>query len=149
MNDKRLTDAMQIETTVENALQADPTVGKYPITVAVQGSTVSLTGRVDSQNIKDAAEKIAYSVPGVLDVTNELVVGDTDDGYFDLGDDDGRRDGGNRTTIVPGFAGIGGGPGSGVGTGSGMQSGGVWPVVVTDTAGAEGSADEDTEDVRG
>src|SRR5918911_4297993 len=49
-------------------------VARYPIEVAVQGATVWLRGRVDSQETKDTAEELARSVPGVVNVINVLVI---------------------------------------------------------------------------
>jgi hypothetical protein len=72
--DSILTRATALEEAVEDALQAAPSLSRAPIGVAVQGTTVSLTGRVASEAAKDRAEQAARRVPGVLDVTNELVV---------------------------------------------------------------------------
>jgi hypothetical protein len=44
------------------------------ITVEVSGTTVTLTGTVDSWYQRDEAEKIAWNAPGVWAVANELVV---------------------------------------------------------------------------
>jgi len=60
-----------------------PTLSKYgmdpgkPIRIAVVNGNVTLTGVVDSQADKDAANIRANSVPGVFKVVNQLQVGDT------------------------------------------------------------------------
>ncbi len=43
--------------------------------VKVEGSTVTLTGKVNSWHERDAAQGVAWSAPGVLAVINELRVG--------------------------------------------------------------------------
>jgi len=78
---------------VNQALQSNATTARYPIDVAAQGATVTLSGTVGSQDVKRTAEQAARSVRGVVDVTNELVVGGDDSGgggLFGLGRD---RDG--------------------------------------------------------
>jgi osmotically-inducible protein OsmY len=73
-NDSALTQAMAITEQVQQALNANTTTARYPIEVAVQGATVSLHGTVDSQETKDAAEQLARSVPGAVNVINGLVI---------------------------------------------------------------------------
>ncbi len=147
-----LTKSMQLETAVENALQTDPGATQSPITVAVQGSTVTLTGRVDTEQAKEAAEKIAYSVPGVLDVTNELVVGrDDDGGIFGIGLGRGRNDDNRNDNVFPGVLGVAAVPGNvGGGTGTGGSGmGGVLPVIAPDIDGGATRSNDDTEEVNG
>jgi osmotically-inducible protein OsmY len=73
-NDSALTQEMAIMKHIRQALRANTTTARYPIEVAVQGATVSLHGTVDSQETKDAAEQLARSVPGVINVINGLVI---------------------------------------------------------------------------
>ena len=69
-----LTGAAEMTQTVQKALLADKATARYPIEVIVEGAAVTLTGDVDSQEDKEAAERIARSVSGVASVVNELVV---------------------------------------------------------------------------
>jgi len=70
-----MTSDMALSDRVSNALQGDKSLGDYPISVAAQGSTVTLSGEVRSDEEKERAEQIARSVDGVIDVTNELRIG--------------------------------------------------------------------------
>ena len=110
-NDSALTQEMAITKQVQQALQANKTTARYPIEVTVQGATVSLHGTVDSQETKDTAEQLARSVPGVVAVTNELVI-DQDAGkgagWLGVGRD---REGG--IAVPPAIGGIGTGGGQG------------------------------------
>jgi len=65
---------------VNRALQGNATTARYPIDVSAQGATVTLSGTVGDHDVKRTAEQLARGVPGVVDVTNELVVGDNDSG---------------------------------------------------------------------
>jgi len=85
---------------VSQALRSNATTARYPIDVAAQGATVTLTGTVGSQDAKRTAEQFARGVPGVIDVTNELVVGDDDagdGGLFGFGRDAGGDAGGDTS----------------------------------------------------
>jgi osmotically-inducible protein OsmY len=68
------------DVTVRSALQRDPRTGGSAIEVAAEGGVVTLTGRVETDEIKDAAGEVARKQPGVLSVINELRVspGDRD-----------------------------------------------------------------------
>ena len=110
-NDSALTQEMAITEHVQQALQDNTTTARYPIEVTVQGATVSLHGTVDSQETKDTAEQLARSVPGVVAVTNELVI-DQDAGkgagWLGVGRD---REGGIAVPPAIGGTGTGGGQG--------------------------------------
>jgi hypothetical protein len=69
-----LTNATALEEAVEDALQIDVTLARHPVNVAVQGTTVTLSGKVGSQQAKDLATQIACGVRDVIDVINELRV---------------------------------------------------------------------------
>ena len=77
-SDSGLTQDQRIAESVEQALQADPNTLKHPITVEAVGSTVTLSGHVASQAAKDSAIRIAKQTDGVIDVIDELVIGDED-----------------------------------------------------------------------
>ena len=112
---------------VNKALRNNATTASYPIDVAATGATVTLSGNVGSQDVKRAAEQAARSVPGVIDVTNELTVGDDaggGGGLFGFGrnrdDDTGTGDGDGGTGGIVGAAplaaaGAGGGSSGGAG----------------------------------
>jgi hypothetical protein len=110
-NDSALTQEMAITKQVQQALQANKTTARYPIEVTVQGATVSLHGTVESQKTKDTAQQVTRSVPGVVNVTNELTI-DQDAGKEAGGLDMGRdREGGIAIPAVIGGLGTGGGQG--------------------------------------
>jgi osmotically-inducible protein OsmY len=66
--DARLKDA------VLQALRRDPRVNEAEIGVAVEHRVVTLTGRVDSDAERAAAQEAAHQTAGVLDVANEIHV---------------------------------------------------------------------------
>lgn len=117
-----LTDAAAMTQAVEQALASDKATARYPIQVAVQGTTVTLTGDVDSQADKEEAERVARAAPNVVDVVNELVVRPDHGGLFgrsrndDVDTDDTAADG---PVVFPVAAGTGTLSGSGAGTGAG------------------------------
>ena len=65
---------------VENAIGRSWAVDDSDIQVEVSGTTVTLTGTVDSWYQKDEAGRIAWNTPGIWHVKNELVV----DYYYEL-----------------------------------------------------------------
>lgn len=65
---------------VENAIGRSWAVDDTDIQVAVSGTTVTLTGTVDSWYQKEEAGRIAWNTPGIWHVKNELVV----DYYYEL-----------------------------------------------------------------
>ena len=85
-----LTRETQVTEAVEQALRSDKRTAPYTIEVEMQGTTVSLRGRVESQQDKEAAESVARGVSGVINVTNELVIESGVRGLFGLGGGDDR-----------------------------------------------------------
>jgi osmotically-inducible protein OsmY len=69
-----LTHDEEISQAIERKIDAAMGPKASPINVAVEGATVTLTGHVANQATKDALIKIARSVDGVIDVTDNLVV---------------------------------------------------------------------------
>jgi osmotically-inducible protein OsmY len=59
---------------VENAIGRSWSVDDHDIKVKVSGTTVILTGTVDSWYQKEEAGRIAWKTPGIWDVKNELAV---------------------------------------------------------------------------
>ena len=57
-------------------LSADPRVNAMNVHVAAREGVVTLTGSADKVAEKDAAEQVAYRVPGVRRVENEIAVKD-------------------------------------------------------------------------
>ncbi len=64
----------QIHDDVKDALLRDPATESYEIDVAVENNIVALSGRVDSWQEKDLAEKVAKGVKGVKDVKSHVQV---------------------------------------------------------------------------
>jgi TATA-binding protein-associated factor Taf7 len=64
---------------VEAALEEDERTADYAIEVIDQDGLITLKGRVASAEDKHAAQEIAEAQPGVIDVTNALVVVGEDD----------------------------------------------------------------------
>lgn len=86
---------------VNLALRNNQTTAHAPIDVAAQGATVTLSGTVDNQDVKRTAEQLARGVSGVVDVTNELVIGDNSGGgaFGIFGNRDNDADGGDNDTV--------------------------------------------------
>lgn len=59
---------------VEQALRRDWSIDADKIHVWASGSTITLSGIVNSIHQKDEAERIAWKTPGVWNVINELIV---------------------------------------------------------------------------
>jgi hypothetical protein len=70
----RLADA-QLAVQIKTALVNDPEVGVYPIEVQVAAGVARLSGRVESQSQVERAVALAHAVPGVRDVTSQLLIG--------------------------------------------------------------------------
>jgi hypothetical protein len=66
---------MVLKTRVNVALLRDPRVGVLDVGVQCHNGRVMLTGDVDSEDAKRAAEAIAATVIGVRSVRNDLTVG--------------------------------------------------------------------------
>ena len=64
-----------ITAALERAIQARMRPGTPPINVAAEGATVTLTGHVANQATKDTLIQMARDTEGVIDVTDNLVVG--------------------------------------------------------------------------
>ncbi len=61
---------------IQNALQRTVALEATHIAVAVQGSLVTLRGKVKTWWERSIAENAAWSSPGVTEVDNQLIVGD-------------------------------------------------------------------------
>jgi hyperosmotically inducible protein len=68
-------DDVMISSKVKSKLIANSEIKAGDIDVGSSQGVVTLIGRVSSQTIKDAADRIARGTRGVKDVHNELVVG--------------------------------------------------------------------------
>jgi osmotically-inducible protein OsmY len=66
----------EIAHTIEREIQARMRDDTPAVDVAVEGATVTLTGRVANQATKDALNQLAAGTPGVVDVVDDVVVGD-------------------------------------------------------------------------
>ena len=60
---------------IEREIQARRQSHAPPIDVSAQGATVTLTGHVANQATKEALIALARATPGVIDVTDNLVIG--------------------------------------------------------------------------
>ena len=67
--------AANVSRTIEAALTRQAIREAKHIQVSVDGSTVTLTGKVHSWQERDAAQGVAWTAPGVRAVINELSVG--------------------------------------------------------------------------
>ncbi len=65
----------QITQVIERSIQAKMRPQAPPINVAVQGASVTLTGHVANQATKDALTNLAHDTDGVINVTDNLVIG--------------------------------------------------------------------------
>jgi osmotically-inducible protein OsmY len=65
----------QITQGIEGQIQARMQRHTPPINVAVEGTTVTLTGHVANQATKDAIIQLARNMDGVNDVIDNLVIG--------------------------------------------------------------------------
>ena len=70
-----MTPDQHITRRIEEAIQTRMRPDAPPINVAVLGATVTLTGHVANQETKDALNALARATPGVLNVTDNLVIG--------------------------------------------------------------------------
>ena len=62
----------EIAARVRAALTQDPRTAEYSIEVIEENGLVTLRGEVDSQEASQAAEEIARTQEGVIEVVNEL-----------------------------------------------------------------------------
>jgi osmotically-inducible protein OsmY len=77
-----LTVDQRIAEAVEREIQSRLPPKAPPITVGVEGATVTLTGHVANQATKEALIKMAKDTPGVVDVDDELKIGRKSDTPF-------------------------------------------------------------------
>ena len=64
-----------VRTRIRKALERDATLEASAITATIVGSTVVLTGKVHGFAERDAAERAAWSAPGVTKVEDHITVG--------------------------------------------------------------------------
>jgi osmotically-inducible protein OsmY len=62
-------------TEIEHRLSTDRDVNAQMIKIDVRGGVVTLSGSVPGEDAKDKAGKLAAGVPGVVDVHNQIAVG--------------------------------------------------------------------------
>jgi hyperosmotically inducible periplasmic protein len=67
---------LEIQTLVTDALSKNPDLAEKHIATQVKNRTVALSGTVQTTNQKYSAEQIAWQVPGVQGLTNNLGVSD-------------------------------------------------------------------------
>jgi hypothetical protein len=65
-----------VATEIEHRLSADREVNAQMIKIDVRGGIVTLSGSAPGEDAKSGAGKLAAAVPGVVDVHNEIAVGD-------------------------------------------------------------------------
>ena len=82
MIESEVKEAIEVQA-VEAALERNWAINCKKITVTASGTTVTLTGTVDSMYQKDEACRIAWNTPGVWSVINKLVV-EYDYSYVEL-----------------------------------------------------------------
>src|SRR5690242_102641 len=63
-----------VEQVLHQQLQENPRTGKAALWVKVENGVVTLAGSVNSYPIKTTAREIAYHVPGVVDVLDNIEV---------------------------------------------------------------------------
>lgn len=117
----------RIREDVHDRLTDDPYVDASDIEVEVKGGEVTLTGRVDSRQVKRRAEDIAEAVSGVSHVQNNLRVQQAGVGAST----------GAGASAMAGLGGMGAGAGSAGGTAGTTGTGGI---AGTSTAGTSGLA---------
>ncbi|MFA5800089.1 MAG: BON domain-containing protein [Candidatus Peribacteraceae bacterium] len=59
---------------IKQAIQANTAVTIYDLHVLVDGGSVTLTGRCNSYHVKKQAQGVAMTVPGCVDLTNDIEV---------------------------------------------------------------------------
>ena len=67
--------AADIKSSIEKALKRSAEVEVNGIQIQVEGSKVVLNGRIHSWYERNAAERAAWSVPGVISVSDNLAIG--------------------------------------------------------------------------
>jgi len=66
--------SIDIEIAVTSKLLDDQELHTYPIDAKVKAGTVTLSGTLPNEELKDRAERVAKTVKGVRDVTNKIIV---------------------------------------------------------------------------
>src|SRR5688572_31461967 len=66
-----------ITTNVKTKLAADDTVKAYQVDVDTRNGVVTLSGHVETSTAKEQAVRIARATDGVLDVIDQMSVGET------------------------------------------------------------------------
>jgi len=69
-------DDAEIQSQIEQALNADATLSKLDLSTLVEGGKVTIVGSVKSLDLKQRVENVLRSVKGVTTVDNQLVVTD-------------------------------------------------------------------------
>ena len=65
----------QVGDMLRQVLHRHAELERAKIQISVEGSTVTLTGKVETWREQDLAEKAAWSTPGVTAVVNRLEIG--------------------------------------------------------------------------
>lgn len=68
-------DDTAMATEIEHRLSADPDVNAQMIKIDVRAGVVTLSGTALGEDAKSRAGKLAATVPGVVDVHNQIAVG--------------------------------------------------------------------------
>jgi osmotically-inducible protein OsmY len=68
------TSTANVQSDIQSALQKDPSLASANISVQVSDAGIELSGTVPTKDAKDAAEQIAKSHSGGLDVKNNIKV---------------------------------------------------------------------------
>jgi len=63
-----------LEQVVREAMEDDPRVNSYLLSVSVEEGIATLTGRQDTVQASDAATEVATGVPGILGVDNDIEI---------------------------------------------------------------------------
>jgi len=74
-NDSDWTKDEPITASIERKIQARMQPDAPPINVGAEGATMTLTGHVANQATKDAIIQLASDTDGVINVTDNLVIG--------------------------------------------------------------------------
>ncbi len=74
-NDSNWSEDEPITASIEREIQARMQPNASPIDVSAQGGTVTLTGHVANQATKEALIHLAGATKGVINVTDNLVIG--------------------------------------------------------------------------
>lgn len=67
-------DDLQIKAKVESVLKAEPLLKDSQVTIQARNGVVELSGEIDSLAAKERAGLAVASVPGILQVKNDLLV---------------------------------------------------------------------------